>query len=102
MSISKRNVRLDGNLTLVKGNAYDVSIANQLKSTRTSPWATAISHHWTVEWPTANDAMAFFDNGGEIRMSAERFDRVGTEQDLEWSAILSNMGMAIFNKHRIF
>lgn len=81
---------------------------------RTTPWGqtpgvnTIIEHTFTVTFAstasgTAEDsARAFFNSGGQIKMSAARSGGLATTQNSNWTTLLSTAGQYIFDSAAYF
>ena len=70
--------------------------------TRTSPWATTISHQVTVTFASENESRFFFNSGSSIKFSSSM---TGYSAGLSllvnqsWATLLSNMGIISFNAY---
>jgi hypothetical protein len=71
-------------------------LANFVPATRTSPWASTISHTVTVTFASADDARFYFNSGGNFKFSAS-FTNYTSDTSLlinrSWATLLTNMGI---------
>jgi hypothetical protein len=93
----------DGSLSTIRTNrltadAGSVTVfSNALNSTRGTAWSVQLQHLFTATFPTVDEARYFFNSGGEIRLRASRTGGSVSDQNTNWSSILTNMGTIIFN-----
>ena len=62
--------------------------------TRTTSWATTISHTTTITFASPDDARYFFNSGGNIKFSSSFTDYTGGDSaqvNESWATLLSNM-----------
>jgi len=71
-----------------------------ISNTRTTSWGSAaipsVTHAFTVNFSTSEQARFFFNSGSSIRMSAS-FDAIDTSQDRSWHGLLSSIGLVTFD-----
>jgi hypothetical protein len=65
-------------------------------STRTTSWTATVQHVFTVTFANANAARFFFNSGGEIRFAGSRSGGSSTDQNTDWTNLLSNAGTVKF------
>lgn len=87
-------------------NRFDIDITNQadivplfvpsglfvLGSTRSLQWRTAISHIFTVDFPSETSLNSFFNSGGEIRMSLTLTYTGGELKTNNWKNLMADVG----------
>jgi len=72
------------------------SLGNFTPVTRTSPWASTISHTVTVTFASADDARFYFNSGGNFKFSASFTNYTNDTSYLvnrSWYTLLTNMGI---------
>ena len=92
---------LEADITLITNNKLTAAGANMaadsgVTSTRTSAWTGTENHIFTVTFASANAARHFFNSGGEIRLAGSRSGGSSTDQNTDWTNLLSNMGTVKF------
>ena len=92
---------LEADITLITNNKLTAAGANMatdtgVTSTRTTSWGNAVYHEFTVTFASANAARHFFNSGGEIRFAASRSGGSSTDQNTDWTNLLSNAGTVKF------
>ena len=92
---------LEADITLITNNKLTAAGANMatdtgVTSTRTTSWGNAVYHEFTVTFANANAARHFFNSGGEIRFAASRSGGSSTDQNTDWTNLLSNAGTVKF------
>ena len=92
---------LEADITLITTNKLTAAGANMaadsgVTSTRTSAWTGTENHIFTVTFASANAARHFFNSGGEIRLAGSRSGGSSTDQNTDWTNLLSNMGTVKF------
>lgn len=87
---------LIANNQLVIENIKDGTGTN-INSSRSSPWNGTITHEFNVNFQTQSDRTAFFNSGGEIRISANLVGGSGLKTN-DWRNILSNSGTVTFSR----
>ena len=92
---------LEADITLITTNKLTAAGANMaadsgVTSTRTSAWTGTENHIFTVTFASANAARHFFNSGGEIRLAGSRAGGSSTDQNTDWTNLLSNMGTIKF------
>ena len=92
---------LEADITLITTNKLTAAGANMaadsgVTSTRTSAWTGTENHIFTVTFASANAARHFFNSGGEIRLAGSRAGGSSTDQNTDWTNLLSNMGTVKF------
>lgn len=66
-------------------------------STRTAAWSTTVTHDLTVTFGSAAIRNAFFNAGGSIYFTASRSGGSTTDQNTDWTNMLSAMGTIKMN-----
>jgi len=79
----------NGRLT---ADASYLSTENKDTSTRTSAWSTTVTHDCTVTFSSAAHRQAFFNAGGKLNFTASRSGGSSTNQNTDWTNMLSAMG----------
>jgi hypothetical protein len=73
---------------------------NLVSDTRTTAWGgqskPTVTHAFSVDFDTADNARYFFNAGGSLRFSASLNDKT-TSQNRSWHSLLKNIGTIIFN-----
>ena len=72
------------------------TLANFVPATRTSPWASTISHTVTVTFASADAARFYFNSGGNFKFSASFANYTNDSSFLvnrSWYTLLQNMGI---------
>ena len=92
---------LSADITLITTNKLTAAGANMatdtgITSTRTAAWTGTENHIFTVTFASANAARHFFNSGGEIRLAGSRSGGSSTDQNTDWTNMLSNMGTVKF------
>jgi hypothetical protein len=78
------------------------SLTNLQTVTRTSPWATTISHQVTVSFALENESRYFFNSGSSIKFSASMTGYsagISLLVNQSWATLLANMGIISFNAY---
>lgn len=87
---------------LVTPPSTQASLTTLQTVTRTSPWATTISHQVTITFLSENDSRFFFNSGSSIKFSSSM---TGYSAGLSllvnqsWATLLTNMGIISFNAY---
>lgn len=72
-----------------------------INQTRTTPWGSAsnpsISHAFTIDFGSSDNARYFFNSGSSLRISGNFDYTLNTPQNRAWGRLLSSFGIAIFN-----
>ena len=79
----------NGRLT---ADASYLSTENKDTSTRTAAWSTTVTHDCTVTFSSAAHRQAFFNAGGKLNFTASRSGGSSTNQNTDWTNMLSAMG----------
>lgn len=79
----------NGRLT---ADASYLSTENKDTSTRTAAWSTTVTHDCTVSFSSAAHRQAFFNAGGKLNFTASRSGGSSTNQNTDWTNMLSAMG----------
>tara|TARA_Y100000592_G_scaffold99521_1_gene175856 strand:- start:1190 stop:2122 length:933 start_codon:yes stop_codon:yes gene_type:complete len=92
---------LEADITLITTNKLTAAGSNMatdtgITSSKTSSWSGTENHIFTVTFASANAARHFFNSGGEIRLAASRSGGSSTDQNTDWTNLLSNMGTVKF------
>mgnify|MGYP001349268264 FL=1 len=92
---------LEADITLITTNKLTAAGANMaadtgITSTKTAAWTGTENHIFTVTFASANAARHFFNSGGEIRLAGSRAGGSSTDQNTDWTNLLSNMGTVKF------
>ena len=92
---------LEADITLITNNKANVDSGNMstdtgVTSSRTASWTGTVQHILTVTFASANAARHFFNSGGEIRFAGSRSGGSSTDQNTDWTNLLSNMGTIKF------
>ena len=92
---------LEADITAITTNKLTAANANMATdtgdtSTRTTSWSTTVYHEFTVTFANANAARFFFNSGGEIRFAGSRSGGSSTDQNTDWTNLLSNAGTVKF------
>ena len=92
---------LEADITLITTNKLTADAANMatdtgVTSTRTTSWGGTVQHVFTVTFASANAARHFFNSGGEIRFAGSRSGGSSTDQNTDWTNLLSNAGTVKF------
>jgi len=92
---------LEADITLITTNKLTAAGANMasdsgITSSRTASWTGTENHIFTVTFASANAARHFFNSGGEIRLAGSRAGGSSTDQNTDWTNLLSNMGTIKF------
>ena len=92
---------LEADITLITTNRLTADAANMatdtgVTSTRTSSWSGSVYHEFTVTFASANAARHFFNSGGEIRFAGSRSGGSSTDQNNDWTSLLSDAGTVKF------
>ena len=92
---------LEADITLITNNKLTAANSNMatdtgVTSTRTTSWGTTVYHEFTVTFGSANAARHFFNSGGEIRFAGSRSGGSSTDQNTDWTNLLSNAGTVKF------
>ena len=92
---------LEADITLITTNRLTADAANMatdtgVTSARTSSWSGSVYHEFTVTFASAHAARHFFNSGGEIRFAASRSGGSSTDQNTDWTNLLSNAGTVKF------
>lgn len=95
------------NITDNKANVAGASVAvtanpNSVNSVRTTAWSTTVDHEFTVTFTDQDHVRAFFNAGGQIRLSASRTGGSATTQNTNWTTLLSGAGEYIFDSADYF
>ena len=74
-----------------------------INQTRTASWGapgpdTVIEHTFTVTFSDSDHARAFFNAGGQIKMTPGMNNATGTAQNIEWGVIVAAAGQFIFDR----
>jgi hypothetical protein len=94
---------IPGGLNIITANgllfdAGDVSLfSNVLNDSRGSSWSSQLTHRFTVDFPTVDDARYFFNSGGQIRIRGSRTSGSANSQNTNWTNLLAAMGTIIFD-----
>lgn len=87
---------------LVTPPSTQASLTTLQTVTRTSPWATTISHQVTITFLSENDSRFFFNSGSSIKFSSSM---TGYSAGLSllvnqsWATLLTNMRIISFNAY---
>jgi len=92
---------LEADITLITTNKLNANAANMstdtgVVATRTTSWTGTVNTILTVTFASANAARHFFNSGGEIRFAASRSGGSSTDQNTNWTNLLSNAGTVKF------
>ena len=92
---------LEADITLITTNKLTAAGSNMatdtgITSSKTSSWSGTENHIFTVTFASANAARHFFNSGGEIRFAGSRSGGSSTDQNTDWTNLLSNMGTIKF------
>ena len=92
---------LEADITLITNNKANVDSGNMstdtgVTSSRTASWTGTVQHILTVTFASANAARHFFNSGGEIRFAGSRSGGSSTDQNTDWTNLLSNAGTVKF------
>ena len=92
---------LEADITLITNNKLTADASNMatdtgVTSTRTSSWTASVYHEFTVTFASANAARHFFNSGGEVRFAGSRSGGSSTDQNTDWTNLLSNAGTVKF------
>ena len=92
---------LEADITAITTNKLTPANSNMatdtgVRSTRTASWSTTVYHEFTVTFASANAARFFFNSGGEIRFARSRSGGSSTDQNTDWTNLLSNAGTVKF------
>jgi hypothetical protein len=92
---------LEADITLITNNKANVDASNMstdtgVTSSRTASWTGTVQHILTVTFASANAARHFFNSGGEIRFAGSRSGGSSTDQNTDWTNLLSNAGTVKF------
>lgn len=78
--------------TLVSGGSTVVTVnPDGVDQTRIAAWSSTVDHHFTVAFVDQDHARAFFNAGGQIRISASRTGGSVTTQNTAWDSLLSTV-----------
>ena len=77
-------------------NSY-LSQESKNTSTRTSSWSTTVTHDLTVTFSNEAHRNSYFNAGGSIYFTASRSGGSSTNQNTDWSNMLSAMGTIKMN-----
>ena len=84
------NARLTADASYLSQEAKDTS-------TRTTAWSTTVTHDVTVTFGSAAIRNAFFNAGGSLYFTASRSGGSTTDQNTDWTNMLSAMGTIKMN-----
>lgn len=87
---------------LVTPPSTQASLTTLQTVTRTSPWATTISHELTISFLSENDSRFFFNSGSSIKFSSSMTGYSAGPSLLvnqSWATLLTNMGIISFNAY---
>lgn len=84
------NARLTADASYLSQEAKDTS-------TRTAAWSTTVTHDVTVTFGSATIRNAFFNAGGSLYFTASRSGGSTTDQNTDWTNMLSAMGTIKMN-----
>ena len=84
------NARLTADASYLSQEAKDTS-------TRTAAWSTTVTHDVTVTFGSAAIRNAFFNAGGSLYFTASRSGGSTTDQNTDWTNMLSAMGTIKMN-----
>tara|TARA_B100000965_G_C19593576_1_gene759065 strand:- start:921 stop:1859 length:939 start_codon:yes stop_codon:yes gene_type:complete len=92
---------LEADITLITNNKLTADASNMatdsgVTSSRTASWTGTVQHILTVTFASANAARHFFNSGGEIRFAGSRAGGSSTDQNTDWTNLLSNAGTVKF------
>ena len=92
---------LEADITLITNNKANADSGNMstdtgVTSSRTTSWTGTVQHIFTVTFASANAARHFFNSGGEIRFAGSRSGGSSTDQNTDWTNLLSNAGTVKF------
>ena len=92
---------LEADITLITNNKLTADASNMatdsgVTSSRTASWTGTVQHILTVTFASANAARHFFNSGGEIRFAGSRSGGSSTDQNTDWTNLLSNAGTVKF------
>ena len=92
---------LEADITLITNNKATADASNMatdtgVTSSRTASWTGTVQHILTVTFASANAARHFFNSGGEIRFAGSRSGGSSTDQNTDWTNLLSNAGTVKF------
>lgn len=73
-------------------DASYLSTENKDTSSRTSAWSTSVTHDCTITFSSAAHRQSFFNAGGSINFTASRSGGSSTNQNTDWTNMLSAMG----------
>ena len=68
------------------------STENKDTSQRTSAWSTSVTHDVTITFSSESHRQSFFNAGGKINFNASRSGGSSTNQNTDWTNMLSAMG----------
>ena len=81
---------------LTADNSY-LSTENKDTSTRTSAWSTSVTHDVTITFSSQAHREAFFNAGGKINFNASRSGGSSSNQNTDWTNMLSAAGTVQMN-----
>ena len=84
------NARLTADASYLSQEAKDTS-------TRTAAWSTTVTHDVTIAFSSAAVRNAFFNAGGSLYFTASRSGGSTTDQNTDWTNMLSAMGTIKMN-----
>ena len=87
---------------LVTPPSTQASLTTLQTVTRTSPWATTISHQVTITFLSENDSRFFFNSGSSIKFSSSMTGYsagISLLVNQSWATLLTNMGIISFNAY---
>jgi hypothetical protein len=87
---------------LVTPPSTQASLTTLQTVTRTSPWATTISHQVTITFLSENDSRFFFNSGSSIKFSSSMTGYsagISLLVNQSWATLLANMGIISFNAY---
>ena len=92
---------LEADITLITNNKLTADASNMatdtgVTSTRTSSWTGTVQHIFTVTFASANAARHFFNSGGEVRFAGSRSGGSSTDQNTDWTNLLSDAATVKF------
>jgi len=70
---------------------------NSISQSRGSAWVSTVSHEFTVTFTDQDHARAFFNAGGQIRLAGSRSGGSATNQNTNWTTLLSTAGTVLYD-----
>jgi len=88
------------NAQVHSGESYTMSAIGS--SVRTTPWSAQLEHQFSITFTNQDEARAYFNTDGEIRLAATRIGGSATPQNAAWDALLLAAGTFIFDQTAYF